>query len=330
VARAKDWLLSGLVLLLGRRRRKPTDDAMRVVAKHTAQPGAELVVLALLGLSSLCALAFVVIYAVDRIPDDTQFLGLALGLALLFLAAALIAVGKSLIPEEELVDEYPPPQHPHEQRLIVQSVEEAVDGITRRRLLKLGLIGAGGALTLAAITPALSFGPILKIKYFLGTPWRKGRRLVDEAGRPYRASDIEEKSFYTAFPEGADKDEQGAPLVVVRLPKSRLQLTGDVAGFDADGIVAYSAICTHAGCAISMYRVPSFQPVEATPALVCPCHYSTFDPATGGRVIFGPAGRKLPMLPLRIDAKGFLRAEGNFDGAVGPSWWGVRESRPNP
>ena len=63
---------------------------------------------------------------------------------------------------------------------------------------------------------------------------------------------------------------------------------------------------------------------EPKPALVCPCHYSTFDPATGGTVIFGPAGRKLPMLPLQIDRRGYLRAAGTFDGPVGPSWWGVR------
>jgi ubiquinol-cytochrome c reductase iron-sulfur subunit len=330
VARAKDWLLSGLVLLLGRGRRTPHGDALRVVPKQPPHPRAELAVLALLGLSSLSAIAFVVIYALDRLPASTQFLGLSLGFAFVFLAAALIVAGKSLVPEEELVEEYPPHEHPYEQQLIVQSVDEAVDGITRRRLLKLGLMGTGGALALAVITPALSFGPLLKIHRFVTTPWRKGRRLVDEGGRPYRASEIEEKSLYTAFPEGADKEELGAPIVLVRLPTHELELPSELAGYDAGGIVAYSAICTHAGCAVTMYRVPNFQPVEATPALVCPCHYSTFDPAAGGRVLFGPAGRKLPMLPLHVDAKGFLRAEGNFDGPVGPSWWGVREQRPNP
>jgi ubiquinol-cytochrome c reductase iron-sulfur subunit len=63
---------------------------------------------------------------------------------------------------------------------------------------------------------------------------------------------------------------------------------------------------------------------------VCPCHYSTFDPATGGTVLFGPAGRKLPMLPLYTDGRGELRAAGNFDGPVGPSWWGVRLRKPSP
>jgi len=116
----------------------------------------------------------------------------------------------------------------------------------------------------------------------------------------------------------------------VRLPRSSLKLSGQVEAYDAHGIVAYSKLCTHAGCAISLYRAPLFAPEEPRPALVCPCHYSTFDPADGGSVTFGPAGRRLPMLPLAIDGKGELRARGNFDGPVGPSWWGVRERRPSP
>jgi ubiquinol-cytochrome c reductase iron-sulfur subunit len=324
VARAKDWLLSGLVLLLGRGRPQPRPGTPRVVARQPPHPRAELAVLALLGLSSACAAAFVVVYAVDRIPAQTQLLGLALGLSLLFLAAALVVTGKRLVPTEQLAEPYPPPGHPQEQQLVIQSLDEGVDGITRRRLLRLGLLGAGGTLALAAITPALSFGPLLRTAPLYRTPWRRGRRLVDESDRPLRADEIEEGSFYAAFPEGADKEEQGSPLVVVRLPPRQLALPGDLAGFDADGIVAYSSICTHAGCAITMYRSPKFAPVEPRPALVCPCHYSTFDPAAGGRVLFGPAGRPLPMLPLRVDGKGFLRAGGNFSGAVGPAWWGVR------
>jgi ubiquinol-cytochrome c reductase iron-sulfur subunit len=48
-------------------------------------------------------------------------------------------------------------------------------------------------------------------------------------------------------------------------------------------------------------------------------------------VIFGPAGRPLPQLPLFVDSRGGLRAAGNFSGPVGPSWWGVRSKTPrNP
>ena len=72
---------------------------------------------------------------------------------------------------------------------------------------------------------------------------------------------------------------------------------------------------------------PLFPPVDEPPGLVCPCHYSTFDPATGGTVVYGPAGRPLPQLPLMVDRRGNLRAAGNYSGPVGPSWWGVRNRK---
>jgi ubiquinol-cytochrome c reductase iron-sulfur subunit len=333
VARARDALVSAAVLVLGRGRRRPPKDADRVVPKLPPDPGAETLALSLLFVGALLAVAFIVFYAVDSLPHKTQLLGASLGLSFLAVAAALIVVAKKLIATEELVEPYTPEEHPHEQELVAQVVEESGDRLTRKRLFKLGLGAAGGTLGLAVLTPALSFGPLFQTKQFRGTPWRKGRRLVDEGFKPYRASDIELKNFYTAFPEGlseAGREELGAPLVVVRLPRDELHLPPHLAGYDADGIVAYSKICTHAGCAISLYRAPLFAPTEPGPALVCPCHYSTFNVADGGSVEFGPAGRKLPMLPLAIDAQGYLRAAGNFDEAVGPSWWGVRNRKPKP
>jgi ubiquinol-cytochrome c reductase iron-sulfur subunit len=87
--------------------------------------------------------------------------------------------------------------------------------------------------------------------------------------------------------------------------------------------VAYSKICTHAGCAVAMLRYPLFEAHSASPALVCPCHYSTFDVATGGTVLFGPAGRPLPQLPIAIARDGTLRAAGSLSGDVGPAWFGI-------
>jgi ubiquinol-cytochrome c reductase iron-sulfur subunit len=334
VRRLLEWLVAGLLLLVGRRPRQPEQDATRIVPKLGPNLVAETIVILLLGAASLCAIAFILVYAFyESLPSPTQLLGASLGGALLFFAAALIVVGKKLVATEELVEEYPPPEHPHEQALIGEVMEESGSRFTRRGLFKLSLLGAGGTLGLAALAPALSFGPLFQMKYFYGTPWRKGRRLVDDKGKPYKADDIEEDNLYTAFPEAIpeiDKEEQGAPIVLVRLPKSALRLPAGLKGYDAGGIVAYSKICTHAGCAIAMYRAPLFQPDEPRPALVCPCHYSTFDPASGGTVLFGPAGRDLPMLPISVDSKGYLRAKGNFDEAVGPSWWGVRTKGPNP
>src|SRR5207249_2091384 len=131
-------------------------------------------------------------------------------------------------------------------------------------------------------------------------------------------------AFYTAFPQGADFKSIASPLILVRLDPRSLHLPPGRARWAPEGIVGYSKVCTHAGCAIALYRNPLFDPTEPGHALVCPCHYSTFDPAAGGAVLFGPAGRPLPQLPLLVDGRGDLRAAGTFSGAIGPSWWGVR------
>jgi ubiquinol-cytochrome c reductase iron-sulfur subunit len=290
---------------------------------------AESFVIVLLFAAAACAAGFVAVYAIEDVPHRTQFLGLSLGLAFALISAALIVTGKRLVADEQLEQEYPKPrEHEREEHEVVQLVEESGDRLTRKRLLVVGAGAAGAALGAALIAPAASLGPFLDVDPFFETPWHRGRRLVDEAGRPLRAADIERDTFYTAYPQGADRENLGSPLVVVRLQPAALRLPNGRAGWAPGGILAYSKICTHAGCAIALYRKPTFPPVQPRPALVCPCHYSTFDPATGGSVLFGPAGRPLPQLPLLVDAAGHLRAAGNFSGPVGPSWWGVRNRKP--
>jgi ubiquinol-cytochrome c reductase iron-sulfur subunit len=330
MSRIKDAVVAGFVLLASRvsappRRRRPP-----VVAPGPKEPRAELLALALLGLAGLCAVGFVAVYVLDRIPDQTQFLGLALGLSLVFVALALLVMSKRLVVTEELAEAYPPDEHPEEVETLEQILDESGSRFTRGGLFKLALGGTGLALLAALLTPAASLGPVLDVDSLFKTPWRRGRRLVGEDGKPLRAADIEQNTFYTAYPEGADREQMGAPLVVVRLDPASLEPPAGREGWAPGGILAFSKICTHAGCAINLYRKPTFAPVEPKPALICPCHYSTFDPARGAKVIFGPAGRPLPQLPLSIDRSGNLRAAGNFSGAVGPSWWGVRNRSPKP
>jgi ubiquinol-cytochrome c reductase iron-sulfur subunit len=320
----KRWLIAIAVLVLGRLHRRPRlASETRIVPSAAPDRRAENVVLALLGCATLCGSAVPVVYAVDGIPNQTQFLGLALGLALAFVSAAFIVVSKRLVVTEELEEDYSLP-HPAEQEAVEQVVDESGDRFTRRRLLLFAGAGAGTAISAALLTPAASLGPVFDVSSLYRTPWRRGVLLVDELGRSFLADDVEEDTFYTAYPEHADREQMGAPLVVVRLRPQQLRLPDRRSGWAPDGILAYSKICTHAGCAIAIYRKPTFPPVEPRPALVCPCHYSTFDVADGGSVLFGPAGRDLPQLPLAIDAAGRLRAAGNFSGPVGPSWWGVR------
>ena len=319
------WLVAAVVLVLGRgrRRRLRRRERPRIIPRGLPSPRAETVVLGLLGVTTICAIAFIVVYAIDRIPAQTQFQGLALGLAFAALSAAAVIAGKRLIVSEEIVEPYPEATHQEEQEAIAQIVHESGDGLTRKRLLAVAAGGAGTALGAALLAPAVSLGPLFDTGRLKRTPWHAGVQLVDEAGRPLREDEIEEKQLYTAFPNGATRNEVSSPVVLVRLPADELQLPAGRQGWAPGGIVAYSKICTHAGCAVSLYRAPLYEPTSFRPALVCPCHYSTFDPATGAAVLFGPAGRPLPQLPLKIEG-GRLVAAGGFSGAVGPSWSGVR------
>jgi ubiquinol-cytochrome c reductase iron-sulfur subunit len=303
----------------------PSERPERIVAAGSPDRGAENLVLLCLAIASLFALGFVVVYAEfgpTTLPNE--LLGLCLGLAFVFIGAALAIVAKRLVVTEDLEDDYPQ-THPREQREVAQMVHEAGSRFTRKRLLLAAGGITGGALAVAALTPALSLGPVWDTRPLDETPWYRGRRLVDEEGRPILASAIEQATFYTAFPEGADFEDIGSPLVVIRVDPARLQLPPGRSGWAPYGILAFSKICTHAGCAVALYRKPTFAPVEPQDALICPCHYSTFDPFTGGQVTYGPAGRPLPQLPLEIDPAGYLRAAGNFSARPGPSWWNVRE-----
>lgn len=79
----------------------------------------------------------------------------------------------------------------------------------------------------------------------------------------------------------------------------------------ADGIVAYSAICTHQQCPVTGWVED-----QGTQVLKCFCHNSEYDPRQNAKVVFGPAPRNLPALPLKIDG-GALVAAGTFLGRVG-------------
>jgi ubiquinol-cytochrome c reductase iron-sulfur subunit len=299
-----------------------TDPQERNQRRLPANAGAELTLAGLLVAAGACGIAFVVLFAFD---DNNQVLGLSLGLGLACLAAALIVAGKRVSPQEQLVEERPELVHDADARTSAELLTAGVEGISRRRLIAgaagVTAVGLGGAL----LAPLASTGPNVG-QLINETPWHRGRRVVDVNGRAILAADIVDKTFVTGFPQDADPHELGSPIVIVKVPLDQLHLPdGRPPGeWAPHGIVAYSKICTHAGCAIALYRNPLFSPGEPRPALVCPCHYSTFDPARGAEVIFGPAGRSLPQLPLAIEAStGQLMANGGYSGSIGPAWFSV-------
>jgi ubiquinol-cytochrome c reductase iron-sulfur subunit len=336
VSRLLRALLAAVLLVLGRRRRRapassspddapPSEVAVTLERELRSTPRAELLVAAFLLLAGACGVAFVVVYMTLGAHHATPWLGLAIGLAFACLAVALIVAGKRVVPQEVAVEERAELARPQEAREVAAELRGAADGISRRRLLAGAAGVAGAGIGVALVAPAASLGPNVSQRID-ATPWQAGRRVVDEHGAPILADDVVGGTFLTGFPEGASRRDVAAPIVIVRLAPAALHLpTGrDPARWAPEGILAYSKICTHAGCPIALYRTPLYPATQPRPALVCPCHYSTFDPARGAERIFGPAGRPLPQLPLAIDpATRELRANGGYSGSIGPAWLNV-------
>jgi ubiquinol-cytochrome c reductase iron-sulfur subunit len=169
-----------------------------------------------------------------------------------------------------------------------------LDG-ARRGALAL-IAPAAAALIGAALLPLRSLG-LSPARVLYATAWRRGVRLLTVAGASLRPQDVAPGSATVVLPEGAG-DDSSSPAILVRL-----RGTG--------ALRAYSLVCTHAGCAVCVFRADLGH-------LVCPCHHSVFDAADGGRVLHGPASQPLPELPLDVDPDGTLVAGGDFDRPVGP------------
>ncbi len=321
-------LIALVVLLFGRRGERRQKRGRRAEPPRArdlevgSSRGAENGVLVALALASASAVAFVVLYVVD---PNTQLLGLTLGVAFAAMAVAAVVASKALIVRETAIDEYHEYGDDEATGDVAGLVGEPANGVSRRRLLAGAAGTAGLALGAAAIVPAASFGPNVGDR-IRTTPWRRGVRLVDVHGAPVRADELQEGQFITALAEGAERSDLSASLIVVRLAPDQLDLPPDRRAGAPNGILAFSKICTHAACAVSMFRDPLYPPTSPTPALVCPCHYSTFDPRRGGKVVFGPAARPLPQLPLQINGTGELEAAGGYVGQIGPSYGGIRQN----
>ena len=132
---------------------------------------------------------------------------------------------------------------------------------------------------------------------------------------PVKLGDLSIGGIQTVMPEGfgSAEDFALAPTMLIRFGPGQIQSAKE-ANWGVDGHVAYSKICTHAGCPISLYEQQSHN-------LLCPCHQSTFDMARDAKVIFGPAARPLPQLRIAVDTQGYFYAVGPYSQPVGPSFW---------
>jgi ubiquinol-cytochrome c reductase iron-sulfur subunit len=285
-------------------------------------PKAELAVAVLLALGGVLAAAFGVLLVAH---PQTQLLGGVLAAGLACLGIALGLASQRVVVQEVAVEERHPPD-PDEDVTLVDELEHGGEGITRRRVLIGGATVAGCGLVAAAALPVTALGPALGDAPNR-TPWRRGTRLVDpRTGEPITADELAVGSFQAALAEGASRRDLGAPVVVVRVRPDELQLPPERRAWAPEGLLAFSQICTHAACAVTLFRYPVNEPTSKGPALVCPCHYSTFDVTRAAKPIFGPAVRALPQLPLAVARDRTLVAAGPLSGSVGPSYWGVKPS----
>jgi ubiquinol-cytochrome c reductase iron-sulfur subunit len=263
--------------------------------------------------SVLAAIALIVVYVRG---GQTQLEGIFLFVALGGIGVGLLAWAKGLM--SGIKDRTQPREHgplsEEELESVADTVEEGVDQIRRRRVLSSLLIAAAGALGVAALFPIRSLGRAPK-GALARTPWTAGAPLVTIDGTLVKADTLEVGSFLTVFPEGYEGSGD-AQAVLIRVEPDLLQLAPDRQAWAPQGLVAYSKICTHAGCPLGLY-------LAATHELRCPCHQSTFDVLVGAQPVYGPAPKPLPQLPITIGPDGVLRATGDFEAPVGPSYWNM-------
>jgi quinol---cytochrome c reductase iron-sulfur subunit len=228
------------------------------------------------------------------------------------LGVGLVTIAHRLLPNEQYAEERPPlPSSEEERRAFAQDYDRG-ERVTRRRLLTGSLLAAVAAIGAAAVFPIRSLGPSPGTS-LERTPWRRGKRLVNEAGVAVAAAAVPFGGLVTVFPEGAVGSADGQ-VVLVRVHPELLHPAAGREDWSPEGFLAFSKVCTHAGCPVGLYQARTHE-------LFCPCHQSAFNVLDGARPTLGPAARALPQLPLEIDGDGILVARGPFPEPIGPAYW---------
>jgi ubiquinol-cytochrome c reductase iron-sulfur subunit len=263
-----------------------------------------------LGASITASLGLTVVYALGGQP---QIEGLLIGFALGGLSVASILWAKHLLPRGPYVEEREPMvSTPADRSDLERDFRRTDRALERRTFLRRLLFGALGALGIAAIFPIRSLGPSPGRSLFR-TSWASGSRLVTADGFPVRAEELVVGGVLTVFPDG-HTDAADSQTVLLRVDPAIFSPLPGRENWSPEGHLAFSKICTHAGCPVGLYDAENHE-------LFCPCHQSVFDVLDGARPTAGPATRALPQLPLEIDEDGYLRARGDYPEPVGPTWW---------
>ena len=268
--------------------------------------------------------AFVFVPVLGSTNAHQLFLGLGLAIALFFIGMAAVHWAKTLMPDHEVIDYRKEQRSKDEDRDdLVSTVKDRAGeaGLGRRpfikrtMLLSLGLVGISPVLLLGDLGP-------LPGNDQKETNWKSGTRLVTDPGdRPIRPSDLEVGGVAQVQPElPAGKvrhldDIAKDSVLLIRIRPEEFNLDAERLSWTYEGIIAFSKICSHMGCAVALYE-------QTTKHLLCPCHQSTFDVTRAAKVIFGPSARPLPQLAVTVDSQGYLVAKQPFSEPVGPSFWG--------
>jgi ubiquinol-cytochrome c reductase iron-sulfur subunit len=281
-------------------------------------------------IGSIFALAAYIAYPIipgdfGSIRTNNLLLGLGITLGLLGIGLGAVHWAKQLMREDESVElRHGTRGTPETREKAVEVFElgNAESGFGRRTLIRNSMIGALVLTPVPAIALFRDLAPMADpVKLLQHTMWKKGTRLThDPTGIPIKASDVTLGSAFHVIPEGllqrTDMLEQKAKAAVLlmRLLPQDLHVTKGRETWNYNGIIAYSKICTHVGCPVALYE-------QDTHHLLCPCHQSQFDITHEAKVIFGPARRPLPQLPITVDSEGYLVAQSDFHEPVGPDFW---------
>lgn len=306
-------------------------------------------VVGMLALSMLCSIAFVVCYFAVPRDESIKFgplhtnalnfsLGVFGGVAVLLIGLACIHWAKQLMGDEEVIDLRTPIASSEADRAEMdESWNDGVKDSTigRRKIIGGMLAGAIGLVVVPALVTLGDMGPAptksRRAKTIEKTIWAEGVKLVNDVTfKPIKMQDMEIGQLVNAEPENLHELEESDPtafqreraksaLIIVRMDPASIKVPESRKDWQVNGILAYSKICTHVGCPISLWEQKSHH-------LLCPCHQSTFDLGDSGVVVFGPAARALPQLPITTDAEGYLVAKSDFTVPTGPSYF-ERDSR---
>ncbi|MEV6981302.1 Rieske 2Fe-2S domain-containing protein [Sphaerisporangium sp. NPDC051017] len=277
-------------------------------------------------LTFVAAVGFVASYvifqvgSVEKTATSNLALGGSLAVALLSLAAGLVVWARQIMPKYTLVQQrHPMASGSATREEVAKTFLEGANesGLLRHKMLRRTLLLASAPLGLLPLVLLKDLGPLpgTSLRH---TVWKKGLRLMVEGTRqPIRAADFNSPGgILSVVPEGHEDDLNAlakATLILIKFRPEDLK-PGVNLNWTHDSIVAYSKICTHVGCPAALYE-------QTTHHILCPCHQSTFDAADGAKVIFGPAARPLPQLPIGVDNEGYLIAQSDFNVPVGPSFW---------